>query len=81
MMNLTPNRTPEGRPLVVISVASEAADAIGVMRNLKKAFPQEFRAIALEIDAPEQQQGIVLPSGDRAIGNGRINGANRLDTT
>jgi len=70
-MQIVPQRSPEGRPLVVIAAAAEAADAIGVMRNLKKAFPKEFQSIAMEIEL-EEKPGLLLPEGAAPVN--RING-------
>lgn len=65
-MQIIPRRHPQTKqPLIIIQAAPEAADAVGLMRNLKRSFPKEWRQVNYEIiqAAPEESE-IVNEEGE-----------------
>lgn len=51
-IQLIPTRTREGQAILAIQPMPEACDVLGMMRNLKKSFPKEWRQVNYEIIAP-----------------------------
>ena len=65
-MQLTPTRTQTGEAALIIGVAPEACDAVALMRNFKRHFPQEWRQVNYEIIPPTPQDN----QDNQAIVNG-----------
>lgn len=55
-------RRPDGHPFITLQqVTLSVIDAVDMMRQLKKAYPQEWQQIHMEIETPPR--GMFLPEG------------------
>jgi hypothetical protein len=63
MFGLVPARTKDGVGIIQVQVSPELLVATDLLRNMKKAFPQEWRQINYEILPPTPAAGIVGADG------------------
>lgn len=48
-------RSQNNQPIVLIEQKVEPVDAMQLMRNLRKQFPEEYAAIGRELDVPAKK--------------------------